>query len=122
MAFRHLRNVRGFFSDYYLGSVLGRGAGRGARKIASDRGTDQAYDRFRRIRERAEGRADDAPTCRERFIRPLLRDVLGFHLGAGENGIHRLFPSAEAEEVGERPLLLAYCGAWDEDLDVGRGR
>ena len=122
MAFRHLRNVRGFFSDYYLGSVLGRGAGRGARKIASDRGTDQAYDRFRRIRERAEGRADDAPTCRERFIHPLLRDVLGFHLGAGENGIHRLFPSAEAEEVGERPLLLAYCGAWDEDLDVGRGR
>jgi hypothetical protein len=91
MAFRHLRNVRGFFSDYYLGSVLGRGAGRGARKIASDRGTDQAYDRFRRIRERAEGRADDAPTCRERFIRPLLRDVLGFHLGAGENGIHGLF-------------------------------
>jgi hypothetical protein len=61
MTFRHLRNVRGFFSDYYLGSVLGRGAGRGARKIASDRGTDQAYDRFRRIRERAEGRADDAP-------------------------------------------------------------
>jgi hypothetical protein len=36
MTFRHLRNVRGFFSDYYLGSVLGRGAGRGARKIALD--------------------------------------------------------------------------------------
>jgi|GEM_PF-390070 len=118
MTFRHLRNVRGFFSDYYLGSVLGRGAGRGARKIALDSETDRAYARFRRIRERAEGRAADAPACRERFIRPLLRDVLGFHLGAGD----RLFPSAEAEEVGERPLLLAYCGAWDEDLDVGRGR
>ena len=122
MTFRHLRNVRGFFSDYYLGSVFGRGAGRGARKTLSDRETDQAYKRFRRIRDRAEGRATDAPTCRERFVRPLLRDVLGFHLGAGENGIHRLFPSAEAEAAGEHPLLLAYCGAWDEDLDAGRGK
>jgi len=87
-----------------------------------DSETDRAYARFRRIRKWAEGRATDAPTCRERFIRPLLRDVLDFHLGAGENGIHRLFRSAEAEERGEPPLLLAYCGAWDEDLDVGRGR
>lgn len=122
MTFPHLRNVRGFFSDYYLGSVFGRGAGRGARKTLSDRETDLAYARFRRIRERAEGRATDAPACRERFIRPLLRDVLGFHLGAGENGIHRLFPSAEAEAAGERPLLLVYCGTWDEDLDAGRGK
>jgi hypothetical protein len=122
MTFRHLRNVRGFFSDYYLGSVLGRGADRGASKTAPDRETDRAYARFRRIRERAEGRANDAPTCRERFIRPLLRDVLGFHLGAGENGIHGLYASAEDEQASQRPLLLVYCGAWDEDLDVGRGR
>lgn len=121
MTFRYLRNVRGFFSDYYLGSVFGRGAGRGARKILSDRETDLAYVRFRRIRERAEGRVADAPTCRERFIRPLLRDVLGFHLGAGEARIHRLFLSADAELAGEPPLLLVYCGAWDEDLDAGRG-
>ncbi|WP_027718755.1 Eco57I restriction-modification methylase domain-containing protein [Desulfovirgula thermocuniculi] len=122
MTFRHLRNVRGFFSDYYLGSVFGRGAGRGGRRTLSDRETDLAYARFRRIRERAEGRAADALTCRERFVRPLLRDVLGFHLGAGENGIHRLFPSAEAEAAGEPPLLLVYCGAWDEDLGAGRGK
>ncbi len=122
MTFRHLRNVRGFFSDYYLGSVFGRGVGRGARKSLSDRETDLAYARFRRIRERAEGRALDASSCRERFIRPLLRDVLGYHLGGGENGIHRLFTSAEAEAAGEPPLLLVYCGAWDEDLDTGRGR
>ncbi|MBT9260220.1 MAG: N-6 DNA methylase [Clostridiales bacterium] len=120
MTFRHLRNVRGFFSDYYLGSVFGRGAGRGGRRTLSDRETDLAYARFRRIRHRAEGRATDALTCRERFVRPLLRDVLGFHLGAGENGIHRLFPSAEAEAAGAPPVLLVYCGAWDEDLDAGR--
>ena len=122
MTFRHLRNVRGFFSDYYLGSVFGWGAGRGARKTLSDRETDLAYARFRRMRDRAEGRATDAPSCREHFIRPLLRDVLGFHLGAGENGIHGLFPSAETEAAGEPALLLVYCGSWGEDLDAGRGR
>lgn len=119
MRFRHLRNVRGFLSDYYLSSVFGA-RGR-ARRRPSDREADLAYRRFRRIRDRAEGRATDPAACRERFIRPLLRDVLGFHLGAGEERLHGLFPSAEAEHAGERPLLLAYCGGWDEDLDAGRG-
>jgi hypothetical protein len=121
MTFRHLRNVRGFFSDYYLGSVFGLSSGRGRRRRLSDRETDLAYARFRRIRERAEGRCDDAALCRERFIRPLLRDVLGFHLGAGEDRVHGLFASADEEARGDRPILLAFCGTWDEDLDAGRG-
>lgn len=120
MNLRHLRNVRGFFSDYYLGSVFGRRRGRSVRR--TDRAIDTAQARFRRIWERAEGRADDAAANRERFIRPLLRDVLGFHLGAGDDRIHPLFVSAQAEQEGERPLLLAYCGAWEEDLDGGAGR
>lgn len=122
MILRHLRNVRGFFSDYYLGNVFGRGTGRGRRRKLSDRDTDVAYARFRRIRERAEGRAQDQPECRERFARPLLRDVLGFHLGVGEERVHGLYPSAEAEERAERPLLLAYVGAWDEDPGAMRGK
>src|SRR5205823_14600385 len=81
MAFRHLRNVRGFFSDYYLGTVFSR-TGRGRR--LSDRHTQIAWAPFRRIRGRADGRADDAPTTRDRCVRPLLRDVLDLHLGAGE--------------------------------------
>lgn len=119
MSFRHIRNFRGFFSDYYLGSVFGRSSGR--HKKHSDRETQIAYARFKRIRERAEGRAPDAASCREKFIRPMLRDVLGFHLGAGENRIHALFLSADAEIQGQMPLVLCYCGAWDEDLDSGRG-
>ena len=119
MIFRHLRNVRGFFSDYYLGSVFGRGGGR--RRGLSDRETGLAYARFQRIWHRASGRAADAAECRERFARPLLRDVLGFHLGAGQDGIHGLFASAEAEAAGERPLLACYCGGRDEDLEGGRG-
>jgi len=121
VTFRHLRNSRGFFSDYYLGSVFGRGSGRGRRRKLSDRESDTAYARFLRIRERAEGRAAEPAECRERFVRPLLRDVLGFHLGAGEERIHGLFASADTEASGQPPILACYCGAWDEDLDAGRG-
>jgi hypothetical protein len=117
---RHLRNVRGFLSDYYLGSVFFRG--RKWALLKPDREILRLYGLFRRLRERAEGRAEDADSCRERFLRPLLRDVLGFHLGEGENGIHGLYASAEDEQSSQRPLLLVYCGAWGEDLDVGRGR
>jgi len=121
MTFRHIRNARGFFSDYYLGSVFNRGGNRGGRGGPSDRDTDRAYARFRRIHERAEARPPEAASCRENLARPLLRDVLGFHLGAGEDRLHGLFPSAEIEAAGGPALLLAYCGAWDEDLDSGRG-
>jgi hypothetical protein len=119
MTFRQLRNVRGFFSDYYLGSVFGRTTGRGRRRQLSNRESDFAYARFRRLRERAEGRAADAADCRERFLRPLFRDVLGFHLGAGDDRVHQLFASAEDEAAGATPLLVAYCGGWHEDLDAG---
>ncbi|ROR02913.1 Eco57I restriction-modification methylase domain-containing protein [Desulfosoma caldarium] len=121
MSLDHLRNVRGFFSDYYLGTVFARGTGRGRRRRLSDRETDALYSRFRRIYQRAEGRAADAAQCRERLARPLLRDVLGFHLGEGEKRVHGLFASAEAEAAGEKPLLLCYCGEFGEDLDGSRG-
>ncbi|MDH7513097.1 MAG: N-6 DNA methylase, partial [Clostridiales bacterium] len=121
MSLRYIRNFRGFFSDYYLGSVFAQVTLRGRKKRITDREIDFAFLRFRRIRERGEGRAPDADSCREKFIRPLLRDVLGFHLGRGKDRLHELFVSAEAEEHENRPILLAYCGSWDEDLDAGRG-
>lgn len=120
MTFRHLRNVRGFFSDYYLGTVFSAVERKGRRQ--SDREIDTAYRRFLRIWERAEGRVVDAPACRERFIRPLLRDVLGFHLGAERDGVHGLYPSADVEARGERPLALTWCGGWADDPDAGRGQ
>ena len=120
MIFRHIRNVRGFYSDYYLGSVFARGKGRRRRKRLSDRDTDTAYRRLLRIYSSAEGRAPDQSACRERLVRPLLRDVLGFHLSTGEERIHALFASAEDEASNEAALVTAYCGAWDEDLDGSR--
>jgi hypothetical protein len=120
--FRHLRNLRGFFSDYYLGSVFGRSSGRGRGKSLVDRSTLTAYSKFQRLRAYAEPRAKDLSATRELFVRPLLRDVLGFHLGAGEDRVHALFADAEREAAGDVPLALAYCGSWDEDLDAGRGQ
>ncbi len=122
MTCHHLHNRRGFFSDYYFGTVFGaEGRGR-RRKGPPDRETRRRQNDLRRIRERAEGRAEEADACRERFIRPMLRDVLGFHLGAGQERVHALFSSADDEAAGARPLLVAYCGAWDEDPDAGRGQ
>lgn len=118
MIFRHLRNVSGFFSDYYLGTIFGRGAGRGRRRQLADRETDREFDRLRRLVERAEGHCATAADLRERLARPLLRDILGYHLGAGEDGVHGLFPSAETEARGERPISLGYIGGWAEDLDT----
>ncbi len=117
MSLRHVRNVRGFLSDYYLGSLFGSAR----RKGASGRGGDIAYSRLRRIRDRAEGRAEDAQGFRERFARPFVRDILGYHLGAGEDDLHGLFASAESEASGNAPLLLAHMGGWQGDLDAGRG-
>jgi hypothetical protein len=118
--FRHLRNVRGFFSDYYLGTVFSPVEGKGRRQ--SDRELDAAYRRFARIYERAEGRAVDAPACRERLVRPLLRDVLGFHLGAERDGVHGLYAGADLEARGERPMALTWSGGWSDDPDGGRGQ
>ncbi len=119
MTFEHVRNVRAFLSDYYLGVVFGRGGGRGRKKRVSDRDTDVAYARFRRLHEQAEGRAGTPADCREHLLRPLFRDVLRFHVGAGADGIHVLFATAQEEADGVRPLTLLACGAWDEDPDEG---
>lgn len=122
MIFRHLRNARGFFSDYYLGTVFGRGAGRGRRRQLADRDTDRAFDRMRRIHERAEGRCVGPTDVREKLARPLLRDILGFHLGSGEDGVYALFQNATVEATGGQPIVLAYVGSWDEDPDSSPGR
>ena len=122
MRLRHIHNARGFFSDYYLGSVFGRGGGRRRRGTLSTRDTHLAFGRLRRLHQRAEERTADVAACRERFIRPFLRDVLAFHLGAGSDRLHGLFASADDEATGGRPLALCYAGAWAQDLDAGRGQ
>jgi N-6 DNA Methylase len=123
VSYRHLRNERGFFSDYYLGSVFGREGGRSRKKKLSDKATDLAAARFRRLYERTAGKSLSAPECRERFVRPLLREVFGFLLGDGEDRIHPLRPAVEAEAASEPavPVALAWIGGFDEEIE-GRGK
>jgi hypothetical protein len=118
MLFPSLRNHGGFFSDYYLGTVFGRSSGR--RKSLVTKEVETAFRTLRRLHERGERKAGDLGGLRDTYARPLLRDVLGYHLGAGEDRIHPLFPSAEDEAQGRPPLLLAYVGDFAEDLDAKR--
>jgi hypothetical protein len=117
MLFPSLRNRGGFFSEYYFGTVFGRS---GRRKSLVSKEVELAFHRLERLAERAERVARDRTAIRETFTRPLLRDILGYHLGPGEDGIHPLYRSAEDEAAGRSPLLLAYVGGFDEDLDARR--
>ncbi|HXH07185.1 MAG TPA: N-6 DNA methylase [Vicinamibacterales bacterium] len=121
--FPSLRNRHGFFSEYWLGTVFGRATGR--QRTLVTREVETAWRTFVRVYERAEGRAETAADVRERFARPLLGQVFGYHLGvpAGTGLDARIVPlyaSAEAEAAGRPPLLLAYVGDWNEDLDAGK--
>jgi hypothetical protein len=121
MSLKCFRNHKGFFSDYYLGSIFVNEL-TGRKKRTTDKEIDLLLIRFLRIRERAQKIAKNNQETREKFIRPLLRDILGFHLGRGENQIHLLYLNAEQEEKGEKPIVLAYCGSWEENFDAGKGQ
>ena len=122
MAFQSLHNRRNFLSDYYLGTVYGRGSGRGRRRQLANKETRRAFERLRKIYDGAEGRCLDHATFRERFARPLVRDVFSYHLGAGEDGVYPLYASAEDEEAGALPLLLALLGNWSGDAHASGRR
>jgi hypothetical protein len=121
--FPSLRNRHGFFSDYWLGTVFGRTTGR--QRTLVTREVESAWRTFVRIYERAEGRAESAAEVQERLARPLLGQIFSYHLGAptgaGFDGrTVALYASAEDEAGGRVPLLLAYVGDWDDDLDAGK--
>lgn len=121
MIYAHLRNLRGFLSDYYLGSVFGSSGKRGSSRRRTDREIDTLWGRFSRLHTRCEDRELDATACRERFARPLLRDVLGTHTGDGSEHVFPLFRTAEDAEAGAPPILLAWIGAWSDGLDGSSG-
>jgi hypothetical protein len=78
MSLYSIRNGRGFFSDYWLGSVLGA-----RRKVQGPRLTSsQAQKLLRRLiqlRQRVDVTEPLAPTdFRERYARPILGDLFGY--------------------------------------------
>src|SRR4051812_2611422 len=79
MALHSIRNHRGFFSDYWLGTLAGARGSAGAKLSATQ--ARKALDRITRLVEAAGGGAEpDLQRFRERFARPLLLDVFGFDL------------------------------------------
>lgn len=79
MALNSIHNVRGFFSDYWLGSMLAGKKGTGPKLTKAQ--AEKALWRLTQLRNRIEGfEAPDLSQLRERFARPLLGQTLGFHI------------------------------------------
>ncbi len=94
MALQSIRNHRGFFSDYWLGTALGARSAAGVKLTGTQ--ARKALDRVSRLIETVNAAAaPDLTRFRERFARPLLHDFLGFELR--EN----------AQEPRLRPLAAA---------------
>ena len=79
MALRSISNRRGFFSDYWLGTLTtARERDRARLTPAQARRT---LERLRRMLDTVNGtEVADLTTFRERFARPLLGEILGFTL------------------------------------------
>ncbi len=53
-------------------------------------------------------------------VTELLRDVLGFHLGSGDNRVHGLWATAEVEAAGDKPLALGLRCKAKKQVKVGQ--
>ena len=79
MALASIHNRRGFFSDYWLGTLLS-GRGRDGARVTPAQAR-RTIDRLRRMLDTVGGvDAPDLTHFRERFARPLIEEILGFSL------------------------------------------
>lgn len=120
MALKSIHNRRGFFSDYWLGTLAAARGHEGPRLTAAQ--TRKLLDRLRRLTERING-ADqpDLTSFRERFARPLLEDLLGFALQ--ENAQEpRLRQLATTHEPDAEPVAAVHLVPETDALDTPRVR
>src|SRR5262245_17843354 len=109
MALHSIRNQRGFFSDYWLGTLAGaRGAGGPRLSAAQSR---KALERITRLVEAADSAEPDLQRFRERFARPLLLEVFGFdlHENADEPRLRALSISDGSGSLGPAVALVSLC-------------
>jgi hypothetical protein len=79
MALNSIRNVRGFFSDYWLGSILTVKKGIGSKLTKAH--AEKILWRLTQLRNRVEGFENlDLTRFREQFARPLLGQLFGFNI------------------------------------------
>jgi len=112
-----LHNRSGFFSDYYLGTVFGKGILRKQNRGFTNSEADVRLGRLGRLYIRCATRELTGEAFVSQFVRPVLRDVFDYHIGAGEERIHSLYTDAEAAQSGKPPLLFCYIGERDQSLD-----
>ncbi|MBI4529872.1 MAG: type I restriction endonuclease subunit M [Deltaproteobacteria bacterium] len=133
MALASIQNRRGFFSDYWLGTLLSA-RGRDTTRLTAAQAR-RMIDRLRRLIDSVNGvEAPDLTGFREHFARPLLEEILGFVLrenaqeprlrpldvGDGENGsiiaVVHLLPENEALDAPRtRRALEGALEAWRVD-------
>jgi len=120
MAFASLHNHKGFFSDYWLGTVLSARGAAGVRLTAAQ--AKKALERVARLVEVMNGVAEpDLTRFRERFARPLLEELLGFEIR--ENVAEpRLRPLAAFNANGGMPVALALLCPDHSEFDAPRTR
>jgi hypothetical protein len=120
MALASIQNRKGFFSDYWLGSLLSARGAEGARLTTAQ--LRKALWRVGCLVD-AFGNAEtpDLTRFRERFARPVLEEVLGYALL--ENAAEpRLRPLAAGEGNDGAPVALAWLLPEAEDLDPTKAR
>ncbi len=120
MALASIQNRKGFFSDYWLGSLLSARGATGARLT-----TAQARKALWRVGQLVDtfGNAEtpDLTRFRERFARPVLEEILGYALL--ENAAEpRLRPLKAGDGNGGAPVALAWLLPEAEDLDSAKAR
>jgi hypothetical protein len=120
MALNSIRNVRGFFSDYWLGSILSGKKGSGSKLTKAQ--AEKALWRLTQLRNRIEGFENpDLTRFREHFARPLLGQVFGLNIeeNPDETRVRLLTrqPEEEAEIKTSTPIAALYLCPDDEEVE-----
>lgn len=117
MALHSISNRRGFFSDYWLGTLASARGRDGARLTPAQ--VRKTIERLRRMLESVNGtEMVDLTTFRERFARPLLDEILGFTLE--EHAAEPRLRPLKARDADGSVLAAAYLLPEADALDAPR--
>lgn len=125
MALNSIRNIRGFFSDYWLGSILSAKKGVGSKLTKAQ--AEKTLWRLTQLRNRIEGFENpDLTRFREQFARPLLGQVLGFNVEENpEETCVRLLtrqPEEAAQGAATAPIAALYLCPDDDKIESKKTR
>nr|WP_281722795.1 hypothetical protein [Nitrosomonas nitrosa] len=123
MALNSIRNIRGFFSDYWLGSILSGKKGAGPRLTKTQ--ADKIFWRLTQLRDRIEGFENpDLTRFREHFARPLLGQVLGFNVleNSEETRLRLLARETDDNTVPGAAIAALYLCPDQDELEGRQAR